>query len=262
VSCHQDTHQGQFARAPHANRCEDCHSVKGFRPSRFTLANHDAARFALAGAHAAIPCASCHKAAPPEPARYRFSDLSCAGCHEDPHRGQFRQRMLAARTGNSPRNCEACHTVRSWRDLSRFDHATTAFALTGVHRVVRCEECHRRVDGSSDVRSVSFAAAPKICGRCHEDVHAGQFSARTGSTDCGRCHLPAQWKSARFDHDADASFKLTGAHKGVPCRLCHTATRVVGGKIIVTYKATPKECAGCHGPRLAALKKERNRGER
>src|SRR5258707_1229458 len=61
TDCHKDAHDGQFAAAPYLNKCEDCHTVLDWHRSTFTIAKHRKARFALAGAHAAVPCSDCHK---------------------------------------------------------------------------------------------------------------------------------------------------------------------------------------------------------
>jgi hypothetical protein len=33
----------------------------------------------------------------------------------------------------------------------------------------------------------------------------------------------------------------------VPCAGCHKLTRMAGGKAVLFYKPTPKECVACHG---------------
>src|SRR5574337_719132 len=251
TDCHTDPHKGQFAAAPHLNRCEGCHTVERFRPSTFTLARHQTARFPLAGAHVAVACLECHKpgaeraAATPVP--YRLEDRSCAACHADPHHGEFRDRMNRPRSGGTLAGCEACHSARSWRDVSRFDHSSTSFPLAGAHRAVPCASCHKPDRGERSTRNVSFRAAPSRCEGCHADVHAGQFSALGKPPDCAGCHNSLKWKPALFDHDKRTSFPLQGAHRAVPCADCHKTTKAVQGKPILFYKPTPRECKACHG---------------
>ena len=252
ADCHQDPHRGQFASTPDSGRCEGCHTLKGFRPSTFTLTRHGQTRFPLAGAHAAVTCMECHHehAFPPSPGRYRFDDLRCEGCHEDPHKGQFRVRMAAAGAGGSRAGCQACHTVQAWRDVSRFDHATTGFLLTGAHRAVACQECHRPPNLALGLQRVNFQAAPKECAGCHEDIHGGQFTGQAGARDCSGCHLPLKWKPTTFDHDQRSTFPLTGAHKDVACRLCHKTRREINGRVVLVYRPAPKECSACHGSQI------------
>ncbi len=261
TDCHADPHKGQFAGPPHVNRCESCHTVQVFQPSTFTLAQHQKTRFPLGGGHVAVACVDCHRSdprrrpAPPVP--YRFEDRSCAVCHTDPHRGQFRERMVKPRPDGSAPGCEACHTAKSWRELFRFDHSTTSFPLTGAHRAVPCADCHKPPRREKTLKNVDFRSAPSRCKSCHEDIHGGQFSTQ-GFTlkvhpegkppHCAECHNSIKWKPSTFDHDRRTSFPLLGAHERVPCAECHKTTRLVRGRTVLFYKPTPKECAACHGP--------------
>jgi hypothetical protein len=250
TDCHADAHRKEFSAAPYTDRCEACHTVKGFQPSTFKLAKHQDTRFSLGGAHVAIACLECHRsrdASDPPAGRFRMADLSCTGCHQDPHGGVFNKLMIASR---SAPGCEACHGQKRWSDVSRFDHSTTAFALEGIHRGVACGECHRPAEAGGSVRSVRFGQAPSRCEGCHEDVHGRQFAA-SGLTDCAKCHGVYKWKPSRFDHDKDSDFRLTGAHREVACGLCHTTNRRVGGNVVRVFKPTARECSACHGPDLA-----------
>ena len=253
ADCHADKHNTQFAAAPHSNRCEDCHTVKGFERSTFTLAKHEQTRLPLEGAHAAVPCGECHndpRSVHAQPGRFRFADVGCTTCHEDPHGGQFRERMATVAAGGRAEGCEACHSRRTWRDVSKFDHSTTAFKLAGTHRGALCEKCHPEAQPGGGIKSIVFRKAPQQCADCHEDVHKGQFAAGVAKVDCARCHALLQWKPATFTHDTSTSFALTGAHRGVECRSCHKTEQQAGGKRVLMFKAAPKDCGGCHGPEV------------
>jgi hypothetical protein len=248
--CHEDIHKGQFKSAPYEDRCEECHDVKGFKPGHFGLARHKKTRFPLTGGHAAVLCADCHKPVPAgsaTPVKYRFEDRSCTTCHQDPHKGQFRERMEAKRADGTMAGCEACHTTATWKELNRFDHSKTEFPLLGAHRGVACADCHRPPGLETSLKNVDYREAPKQCSGCHKDVHAGQFAARKDAADCSSCHDAARWKPAQFDHDKRTPFSLKGAHRNVGCDECHKLTREVGGKTVVFYKPTPRECKACHG---------------
>jgi hypothetical protein len=252
LDCHKDEHQEQFAAAPYLNQCQQCHTLDGYKPSTFGLTRHGQTRFVLTGSHLAVPCQECHK--PPAQASpgiksaalYHFQDLSCTTCHEDPHRGQFRERMQRLVNGR-PAGCEACHTTKTWAELSRFDHAQTEFPLVGAHRAVACMDCHRPPNLETRLTHVDFHAAPKQCEDCHSDIHGGQFAKLTGVTPCAECHNTARWKPSLFDHDRRTPFPLAGAHRNVQCAGCHKLMRVISGKPVLFYKPTPKECSDCHG---------------
>lgn len=253
TDCHRDAHERQFAAAPLLNRCESCHTLKGFRPSTFTLERHKTSRFTLAGGHLAVPCGECHKPAGEAgltTARYRFEDRSCTACHQDPHRGQFRERMMARSAGGNPKGCEACHSLRSWKDLSGFDHASTRFQLLGSHRAIACADCHRPPNLETTLINVSFASAPTSCDGCHKDIHAGQFAPAGIVPKCDSCHNSNKWKPSLFDHKARTRFPLEGVHKNVRCERCHNNIKTVSGSDVLFYKPTPTDCVACHGPNL------------
>ena len=256
TDCHKDEHQGQFARAPYFNQCQQCHDLNGYRPSTFTLARHQQTRFRLSGGHVATTCNQCHQAKAEftrtgglKPAvMYRFEDRSCTVCHQDPHQGQFRERMLRVGAGGKALGCQACHSTESWSDLQKFDHTATKFPLLGAHRAVACMDCHKPPNLETRLRNVDFRAAPTRCEQCHQDIHGGQFAKAGQVAACASCHDSARWKPALFDHETRTMFPLKGAHRNVRCEACHKNIRLVAGKQVLLYKPTPTACVDCHGP--------------
>jgi len=256
TDCHKDEHQGQFARAPYFNQCQQCHDLNGYRPSTFTLARHQQTRFPLNGGHVATPCNQCHQSkadftrtAGLKPAvMYRFEDRSCAVCHQDPHQGQFRERMLRVGAGGTALGCQACHSTESWSDLQKFDHTSTKFPLLGAHRAVACMDCHKPPNLETRLRNVDFRAAPTRCEQCHQEIHGGQFAKAGQATACASCHDSGRWKPALFDHETRTTFPLKGAHRNVRCEACHKNIQLVAGKQVLFYKPTPAACVDCHGP--------------
>jgi hypothetical protein len=213
------------------------------------LSEHEKSRFPLAGAHGAVVCRECHTSTPGAPGsagiHFRFSDLSCTACHQDPHNGQF-PAVATAGVAKPEWTCISCHTQDAWEDVSIFDHSATAFALTDAHRTIGCIQCHRSTAQQAGIQGVTFSSAPTSCAGCHLDVHGRQFDSAGGTTRCESCHTAIDWlRSLRFDHNRDSSFALTGAHEAVPCRLCHSEQRQAGGAITV-YRGTPTRCEACH----------------
>jgi hypothetical protein len=272
LDCHHDEHQTQFAAAPWLNECEKCHAVEGFKPSSFSLAKHKQTRFQLTNGHLAVLCSDCHKpasafaaaslipasaavqAAPTEgagspktTAAYHFLERSCTTCHKDPHNNQFAERMKALRGDGTRIGCEACHSTKTWKDLTRFDHAKTKFALVGAHRAVACIDCHKPPNLETKLINVNFTEAPLKCEECHEEPHARQFAKANNVTPCADCHNSAKWKPSTFDHDKRTQFALAGAHRNVRCGDCHKLFRDFEGKKVLFYKPTPKDCKDCHG---------------
>jgi hypothetical protein len=250
TDCHADQHAGQFAKAPYFNDCERCHNLEGYRPSTFTLARHKQTRFLLTDGHIAVPCGDCHKQSdsfkPKPTAVYHWDNLSCTSCHADPHKGQFQKRMQHVRADGKPAGCQACHSTKSWTELSGFDHSQTDFPLLGAHRGTACIDCHKPPNLETKLINVDFKSAPKRCEQCHADIHGKQF-ADNGVTSCVGCHNTNKWKPSLFDHDKRTSFPLQGVHRNVRCEACHKLVRVVETKNVLFYKPTPKDCAACHG---------------
>jgi len=254
LDCHKDAHDNQFAAAPYKNRCEDCHTVKDWRQTTYTITRHRTSRFPLQGAHAAVPCSDCHKAGlggrTDKVLPFHFDDSTCTACHSDPHKGEFDKQMARLRANGTPFGCEACHTVKSWSDITGFDHSKTQFPLVGAHRAVACRACHKPTAGNES----RFKGTPTQCEACHNDAHDAQFLAKDNQTHCADCHNSQRWVPSTFDHDTKTHFPLTGGHANVPCAKCHVQTRLVAGKKVVIYKSTPAKCADCHGNNVPPTK--------
>ena len=221
ADCHADMHRGQFGP-----KCEQCHTVSGWQVNLQAVKGHQN-RFPLVGAHAVVPCESCHKGA----ATGRFTGLSteCASCHIR----AFQQTKAPSHTAlKFPTACQTCHTMDAWQG-AKFDHAQfTGFMLTGVHAKLECAACHA---------GGRFQGTPSNCFGCHaKDFNATKNPdhVRAGfPQDCSKCHTTMSWQGARFDHNAFTKFPLTGAHASVSCQQCH-----INGK----FTGTSADCASCH----------------
>lgn len=231
ADCHRDAHRGQLASRPGGGACESCHTVGGFSPSTFTVADHQKGPYPLQGAHLAVPCVACHRSA--QGVQLRFSSTACRTCHGDPHKGEV-DRFVAAG------GCETCHSLETWR-RAIFDHDRTNFPLEGGHQRTACRSCHPVTE-----KRLRIKGTPTACSACHGDPHEGQFARASTPMSCQQCHSVLSWTKIAFDHDRHSRFKLEGAHRGLPCGACHkTETR--NGKPFVRFKPLPVTCEGCHG---------------
>jgi hypothetical protein len=245
IDCHKDEHEGQFAGAPWRNRCEQCHNGATFKVTNYTLAKHQKSNFPLTGSHEAVACIECHKAAiGTKVIPYHLNKLSCTTCHEDIHNDQFAERMTSREAAGKSLGCEACHSTKDWKDLSKFDHGQTHFPLVGSHRAVACSDCHKPPNMELTLVHVQFRNAPTYCRECHENPHGEQFVARMN--DCAGCHNSSKWRPSLFDHNKTI-FPLKGGHEEVACSACHTLRKPVNGTDILLYRPTPTACVDCHG---------------
>ncbi|HVN84679.1 MAG TPA: cytochrome c3 family protein [Candidatus Binatia bacterium] len=164
-SCHErdDAHHGQFGAA-----CESCHTPVDWR--RPTFEHSQRTRYPLRGRHAEIRCTDCHRG---DLHTLRL-DPSCYACHrnDDVHHG------------SEGAQCANCHDEHGWSRRVLFDHASTAFPLTGAHARIACTQCHQS----------SFKNIARECVACHarEDVHHGKEGPQ-----CERCHDAATFRVAR-----------------------------------------------------------------
>jgi hypothetical protein len=193
--------------------CADCHRTTEWLDVTFDHARDT--EFALRGGHGGLTCAACHV----EPVAVAVPSVLCFDCHaeDDPHAGQL---------GSS---CDSCHSdaQTAWPEGVRFDHDLARFPLLGKHEPLVCEDCHA---------TPAFHDADEQCVDCHaaDDAHDGRLGG-----DCATCHNPNDWLAWVFDHDAQTSFALTGAHDGLSCIACHREP-VVGAIEL------DSDCVSCH----------------
>jgi hypothetical protein len=244
MDCHKDPHGGQFAQHADGGRCESCHTVQGFSPSTFSVADHAKTGFPLKAPHDRVECAKCHIPAG-EQTRFRIAFALCTDCHKDPHAGQF--------AGPPWENhCERCHTGFTFKSntMTLALHEKTRFPLTGSHVAVACDDCHKPLGGST----VAVYHFPNLaCTTCHEDVHHGEFATRMQARDssgkplgCEACHSTQAWQDlARFDHST-TRFALLGSHRAVACIDCHRPPAMETNLLHVHFADAPHDCAMCH----------------
>ncbi len=210
IGCHRDddAHDGV-----NGTMCQDCHRVTEWPDVTFDHARDT--DFALHGAHAALTCAACHM----QPVSVAVPSTGCIGCHaeDDPHEGQLGEA------------CNTCHVETRWAEDVRFDHDLARFPLLGKHDDVTCESCHA---------TQAFLDASEQCVDCHmeDDVHERRLGL-----ECATCHNPNDWLAWTFDHDAQTSFPLTGAHVGLNCHGCHREPVPASGAISLA-----STCGSCH----------------
>jgi hypothetical protein len=257
LECHveiawlRDAHRGLHGQ-PGLRACATCHpdhagvdfeliAWEGGKPEKF---DHARAGWPLEGKHASLLCKDCHQ---PKLLVSRSASLGphgtksgsswiglereCRACHEDIHRG-----ALGA-------DCARCHDTGRWKTARNFDHAMTAYPLTGKHAKLACAACHEAarlnlpLDPSGKPIPLFKPLPHQECGDCHTDPHQGRLGAA-----CSRCHGTDDFHKPApggFDHER-TRYPLQGAHRTVACARCHDP-KSAGG----TRPAFAR-CADCH----------------
>jgi decaheme cytochrome c component MtrC/MtrF-like protein len=225
VSCHLKDYQGttdpNHVMANFPQTCQQCHNTASWGGATF---NHATTGFALTGAHTTLQCSLCHVNG-----NYNLTSGACATCHMKDYQGTTDPNHVQA---GFPTTCDSCHTTVSWAGAN-FNHASTGFALTGLHTVPPrvCADCH--VNGNYKLTSGA-------CVTCHLKDFQGTTDPNHVSAGfpqtCDTCHSTSSWSGATFNHN-NTPFPLTGAHTSVACSSCHVNNN---------YTTLPTACYGCH----------------
>lgn len=246
----------RHGRATVGMDCAVCHTPAGWqvRPELGSANgfNHDLTGFPLRGGHKRAACTQCHDGR-------REVERTCVSCHVDDHQGKL------------GKSCDRCHNANTFKNVDAFTiHSRTRLPLTGMHAVVDCNDCHRRMS------SESFSSTPSQCFACHEDdynrtdvhpVHNGSQGNPPFSRNCAECHrttafYPAVVDANRFlsaQNGALSSFDMRahdrkfvlsrGPHRGAPCASCHSDLR----------EPRMTRCTGCHNHDRPTLAKQHPR---
>ena len=247
--CHLTTWQ-QTNNPPHpkagpafaAANCSQCHNTTSWTTATF---DHSSTGFLLTNGHANVACAQCHvnnnynlQIAP--------NDCGNAGCHLTTWQQTNNPTHSSSGPAFAAQNCSTCHTTVGW-DAASFNHATTGFALTGVHATTPCAQCH--VNNNYSLTSAD-------CYGCHAaDWNKTQtlggnvpnhVTAGFPTSQCSQCHDTTTWADSTFNH-ATTGFPLTNSHQLAPagkvtnCAQCHVNNNY-------TLSIAPTDCgnSGCH----------------
>ncbi len=202
TSCHTDPHQNQFGQ-----NCRQCHSEESFHiVSGIKNFDHNKTNFRLEDKHLIVNCKACHKNKFTDPLKH---DL-CSDCHSDYHNKQF------VKNGIAP-DCSQCHNVKGFTQFifPVENHNLGRFPLKGAHSAIPCYECHKKQE------QWNFREIGINCKDCHTDIHQPFIQSKYyPEAACKICHKENSWSEVSFNH-SETDFKLTGAHQGLQCRVCH-----------------------------------------
>ncbi len=134
-------------------------------------------------------------------------------------------------------DCAFCHESTNWKIIPKqikFDHnKETSFELTGQHKEVNCQSCHK---------SLIFSEVKSECISCHKDVHQN-----TLGPDCERCHTTNTWiVSNIIQIHQNSRFPLVGVHQNIDCLSCHS------GYDNLRFPPQSISCFSCHAKQYYA----------
>jgi len=225
IDCHKSPH-----RQPTFTDCRSCHTPDSWKTQKF---DHSKTTFVLKGKHTEVACVKCHTK-PPKQQVLLFD--KCARCHQDPHKGTFKE------------DCSACHTEQLF-GRTNFDHAkNTKFALTGKHEPLACVKCHKGLTTGRGAasKSLDFRGLLTSCVSCHADIHKGQLGQA-----CESCHTTTGFRLPKYVHPRMPEF-FGGRHQGVPCANCHfvqppgTPRKPTAEPATWTLRNLSTACVSCH----------------
>jgi hypothetical protein len=164
ADCHKDVHKEQVKLWVDKGGCAYCHNTETWHRTSF---DHSLASFALDGKHREILCLKCHyiqKNGVGKEVWMKPLSKDCAGCHKDPHQGQF------LKAGDKAVVCEKCHQTDGWNNLLFAHNRDSQFILDGAHAKVACKLCHS-AKTINDQTTVIYKPLGNRCIDCHQKVN-------------------------------------------------------------------------------------------
>jgi hypothetical protein len=178
IACHDEDYNREHPGGGFPTTCLDCHTEETWSGATFEHAAV-ADGFRLQGAHARIPCESCHSPTDWSVPFTPSSDQDCISCHADDYAGEH------AGSG-FPTTCLACHTEETWEGADFSNHDPQYFPIySGAHKDKwqSCQTCHVQPDNYQVFSCLS----------CHEqnetdDKHREESGYVYDSNACYQCH--------------------------------------------------------------------------
>ncbi len=244
-----DCHAGMdstLARTPHRVgptddvgarvACTDCHAGDSRHweedPAQFPMTRPAA----LAAAAEAKLCAGCHQDAHQQEMREKnahlAADVACSGCHSV-HHAAAGTRLLRQ---PESRLCVGCHGEVAGQFARPFRHPVN-------DRVMKCTDCHTRVGATARRMERS---RDEVCFRCHAEMagpfpfeHPATLGFSTEEGGCATCHDPHGSALPRMlrQPEQPPSFQL--------CRQCHLVPGHLSNPMHGTRWANVP-CNDCH----------------
>ena len=197
-------------------------------------------------AQAQLACSECHKTR-----SFLGAVSDCSSCHRDEHRGQF-----------AGRACTSCHDEQAWKPAPGFDHAKTAWPLSGRHAAVACERCHAPRQPDPKDASVQLPRVPGGERARVRELPRGRAQGRASARGCASCHTSAGWKQVKAAQRRPRPHRLPARPGGTAASpatratsrgfRCGSSTSAAATAMrtctpdTLAARAEPSRCESCH----------------
>ena len=122
-------------------------------------------------------------------------------------------------------SCDLCHSIGSFLNAIRFDHAASGIFAAPTHAGPACDSCHNGVRAEGKDPGHVPVPSSAACDDCHRQT--------------------AAWKPALFAHEAAG---ISSQPKlGPACSSCHNGTKYLGKPAGNAHIPTAQDCSLCHG---------------
>ncbi|MFQ5433153.1 MAG: hypothetical protein ACE5EN_11695, partial [Nitrospinota bacterium] len=174
--CHDTKKRGNIhGKQFLGQRCDDCHTVNGFKPPLFKHENPKYKGYKLAGKHAKLKCETCHRKAPFGGVRHfkpiEYKSCDAPGCHDTKKRGNIHGKQFEGR------KCDECHTTKGFKEelFKHNDPKYTGYKLEGKHAELKCESCHRKAlfTGVTKYKPLEYKSCDSA--GCHDTKKRGNI---------------------------------------------------------------------------------------
>lgn len=244
--------------------------------------DHVKTGFPLSGAHAQVPCETCHVQG-----TFKGTPKKCETCHSA---GSRIQTTTVKPSNHIPTTdtCDTCHTSTSSWKVARFNHVgVTKNQCRTCHNnnIVEgkksnhlptnlpCDACHRTTTWTNTTFDHP-GVAPGSCNQCHNGNMAGVTGKPSGhpitTASCDTCHTGfitfAGMAGGSFNHagvtihtcansgchtSGGSGMQKTNDHvpTNLACDYCHSSTTTFKSSSFshsATQGISPSQCSSCH----------------
>ena len=231
--------KGQFAAAPWRNRCEQCHNGATFKTTSLHTGQAPEVELSRSpGGHKAVACNECHK--PTAGYKGNALPLQSSRLHDLP-RGCSSGAIRAAHgcawcSRAKPLGCEACHSTREWKDLTKFDHAQTQFPAAGIASRGGLHRLPQAAEHGADICGMwTSQKPPSIARDCHR-----KSACRPVRRPCQRLRQVPQQQSMEAIALRSRQDRISAQREDTKTSLVRRATRSRNRWTVISCSSTSR----------------------